>query len=216
MKVLMMLKKILFVIFAVAYFSFALFMTILLLNFNKYNVTQIGDTSLIILNDEVSIDNYEKGDLILVKETKLEDIDVGDTIFAYKVDSDGYPHIQVGKVGKTYPEEKAVSFENGDTYAIDFVAGKSTKIYHDLGKYLSIIESQWGFLFIVLVPCFLIFIYELYALIIEIKYGNNPENNDNINEDKKERNSEKKKIEKKKAENKKKTNKKSNKNESKK
>ena len=32
-------------------------------------------------------------------------------------------------------------------------------------------ESKWGFLFIVLVPCFLIFIYEVYALIIEIKYG---------------------------------------------
>ena len=71
--------------------------------------------------------------------------------------------------------KEALSFENGDTYSMKFVAGKPTNVYEGIGSFLSVVESQWGFLFIVLVPCFLIFIYELYALIIEIKYGNEEE-----------------------------------------
>ena len=45
------------------------------------------------------------------------------------------------------------------------------KKYEKIGTFLSVVESKWGFLFIVLVPSFLIFIYEVYSLIIEIKYG---------------------------------------------
>ena len=172
MKKLKIVKKVLFTIIGVAYFAFALCMTILLLNYNDYNVTQFGDTSLIILNKKVSMEGYQKGDLVLVESTELEDIKAGETIFTYKVDSNGYPQVQIGVVGEIYPEEEAVSFVNGDTYSMKFVAGRPTDVYNDIGSFLSVVESQWGFLFIVLVPCFLIFIYELYALIIEIKYGN--------------------------------------------
>ena len=58
---------------------------------------------------------------------------------------------------------------------MDFVVGQNTKTYNEIGKYLAIIESKWGFLFIVLVPCFLIFVYQIYNLIIEIKYNKNDE-----------------------------------------
>ena len=58
---------------------------------------------------------------------------------------------------------------------MEFVAGRPQKVYEGLGIFLSVVESQWGFLFIVLVPCFLIFIYEVYALIVEIKYGDEEE-----------------------------------------
>lgn len=175
MKTVKIVKKVLFTIIAVVYFSFALCMTLLLLNYNDYNVTQFGDTSLIILNDDVKVDGYKKGDLVLVESKELDEISEGEVVFAYRIDSNGYPQIQVGKVGEIYPEEEALSFENGDTYSMKFVAGKPTNVYEGIGSFLSVVESQWGFLFIVLVPCFLIFIYELYALIIEIKYGNEEE-----------------------------------------
>ena len=114
---------------------------------------------------------YKKGDLVLVESMKVEKIQVGDEIFAYRIDSKGIPMIQIGKVGEVYVKDNAIAFENGETYSMEFVAGIGIKSYEGLGTALSIIESQWGFLFIVLVPCFLIFIYELYSLIIEIKYG---------------------------------------------
>ncbi len=171
MKVLNAIKKVVLGIIGVLYFAFALVMTILLLNYNDYGVTQFGNTSLVIISDEVANEKYDKGDLVIVELKKLEKLKVGDEIFAYRVDSKGAPHIQIGKIGEIYEEDEAVSFENGETYSTDFIAGMAKDKYPNWGTFLAIVESQWGFLFIVLVPCFLIFIYELYSLIIEIKYG---------------------------------------------
>ena len=171
MKVLNAIKKVVLGIIGVLYFAFALVMTILLLNYNDYGVTQFGNASLVIINDEVANEKYDKGDLVIVESKKLEKLKVGDEIFTYRVDSKGAPHIQIGKIGEIYEEDEAISFKNGETYSTDFIAGMAKEKHPKWGTFLAIVESQWGFLFIVLVPCFLIFIYELYSLIIEIKYG---------------------------------------------
>lgn len=170
-KVLETIKKILIGIIGTAYFIFALIMTILLLNFNDYGITQFGTKSLVIINDTIANENYKKGDLVIVEAQRVEDVEVGQEIFTYRIDSKGIPTINLGKVGEVYVDDDAIAFENGETYSMEFVAGVGTESYEHLGTALSIIESQWGFLFIVLVPCFLIFIYEVYSLIVEIKYG---------------------------------------------
>lgn len=177
MKVVEAIKKFVLGVVGVVFFVFALAMTVLLLNYNDYGVTQFGTKSLIIINDQVSNDDYLDGDLVVVSKVNLEKIEVGDTIFAYKLDSRGVPTIQIGKVGNVYLEDGAIAFENGETYSDKFIAGKESKIYNNVGLFLSIVESKWGFLFIVLVPCFLIFIYQIYALIIEVKYGAEAEEN---------------------------------------
>ena len=171
MKILKMIKNITLGILFVIYFVFVVIMTVLLLNFNDYRVTEFGDTSLILINDEISNDNYKKGDLVITKKKKLEKINIGDEIFTYKIDGKGSVSIDLGKVGNIYPEEEAIAFENGSTYSVEYIAGVPEKIYEDVGLVLSVVESKWGFLFIVLVPSFLIFVYEVYSLIVEIKYG---------------------------------------------
>ena len=171
MKVLQAIKSILIGIIGVAYFTFALIMTVLLLSYNDYGVTQIGGKSLIIITDEVSNEKYDKGDLVIVERTLVKKMKPQDEVFTYRVDSKGLPHIQIGTIETVYEEENAIAFENGENYGYEFIAGKAVKKYAGWGTFLSVVESQWGFLFIVLVPCFLIFIYELYSLIIEIKYG---------------------------------------------
>lgn len=171
MKVLRIIKSIILSILFVAYFSFVIVMTVLLLNFNDYGVTQFGDTSLIIVNDEISNENYKKGDLLIVKKEKMEKLEIGQPIFTYKVDAKGNVSIDLGKIGNLYPEEEALAFENGSTYSMEFVAGTPQEKHESIGLFLSIVESKWGFLFIVLVPSFLIFVYEVYTLIVEIKYG---------------------------------------------
>ena len=159
-----------FVLFVI-YFLFALVMTVLLLNYNDYGVTQFGSKSLVIINDEVSNETYKKGDLVIVENLKIEEYKVGDYVFAYKVGADRIPTIQVGKVGTVYPDEHSIAFENGETYSEEYIAGVAVDQHEKIGSLLSVIESKWGFLFIVLIPVFLIFIYEVYSLIIEIKYG---------------------------------------------
>ena len=170
-KVLKKIKSFIAGILMCAFFVFALAMTMLLLNYNKYGLTQFGNTTLVIINDEISSDTFKKGDLVLVESKKLEKFELGEEIFVYRVHTNGSVSVELGKIGQIYPEEDAVAFENGDIFSTQFVIGTADEIYNDICTYLSIIESKWGFLFIVLVPCLLIFIYEIYALIVEIKYG---------------------------------------------
>ena len=76
-KILRIIKSIILGILFVAYFSFVIVMTVLLLNFNDYGVTQFGDTSLIIINYEISDEDYKKGDLLIVKKEKMEKLEIG-------------------------------------------------------------------------------------------------------------------------------------------
>lgn len=170
-KILKKIKSFITGVLICAFFIFALAMTMLLLNYNKYGLTQFGNTTFVIINDEISSEKFQKGDLVLVKSQKLEKLELGNEIFAYRINTGGRVSVELGKIGEIYPEEDAIAFENGDIFSSEFVIGTADEIYNDIGTYLTIIESKWGFLFIVLVPCLLIFIYEIYALIIEIKYG---------------------------------------------
>lgn len=170
-KILQQIKNFIVGVIGCIFFAFAISVTILLLNFNKYGLTQFGTTTLVMISDYITSDTFKKGDLVLVKSGKLTDLELGEEIFVYRIVSNNKVLVEVGKVGQIYPEEDNVAFENGDIFSKEFVIGTADKVYSKVGTYLSIIESKWGFLFIVLVPCLLIFIYQIYALIVEIKYG---------------------------------------------
>ena len=179
MKVLNAIKNFLAGLFMVVFFLFAFTMTFLLLNYNEYGLTQFGDKMWVIINDKISSDKYKEGDLVIVEERKIGEgkkaIKVGDEAFAYRLGPDEEAYIEVGVVGKIYEKDNDIAYENGSTFGMKFVLGSPVKVYENVGKFLSVVESKWGFLFIVLVPCFLIFIYEIYALIVEIKYGKEEE-----------------------------------------
>ena len=171
MKALKVVKKVLLIFIGVVYFAFALGMTILLLNQNDYGVTEISGNSLVIIDEQISNDKYQKGDLVIVKKTNFSNLNVGDEVFTYRTVNNTSYQVTIGTIGELYPDDEQLAFENGDGFSIDNVLGKATDTYSGIGSFLSVVQSRWGFLFIVLVPCFLIFIYEIYALIVEIKYG---------------------------------------------
>lgn len=172
MKILGIIKKIFIGIVAVVFFAFAISMTVLLLNYNDYGVPQFGKNTMVIIRDDISSTNFEKGDVVMVEEREIKDIVVGEEIFIYKVNSEnGSVSIDVGKIGEVHVDDDAITYENGSTYSKKFVIGKQTKVYEDIGTFLAVVTNKWGFLFTVLLPSFLIFIYEFYALVVEIKYG---------------------------------------------
>lgn len=171
MKVVEKIKKILLGIVIFVFSCFALSMTVLLLNFNDFGVTEFGDKSLIILTRDISSENYKRGDLIIVEKVDYDSIKEGDELFAYSVDQREKVSIDVGIVQELFPKEKSIAYKNGAGFSQEYIVGKAIKTYPKVGTYLAVIESKWGFLFIVLVPCFVIFIYEIYALIVEIRYG---------------------------------------------
>ena len=63
----------------------------------------------------------------------------------------------------------------------DKVIGKYTSKYHKLGNYFSFLQSRVGFLFFVLLPIMVVFIYQIYDFTIILKYGN--ENDDHDDEE---------------------------------
>lgn len=171
MKTLKLIKKILVSIVLIVFFAFTITMTVLLLNYNKYGVTQFEDKSLIIVKKGFTSETYQKGSLVIVESDEVKNYEIGEELFVYHLDGHGGVSIELGKIGQIHEEDKAVTFENGETYSEEFIIGAGEKIYKNIGKYLSIVESKWGFLFIILIPNFFLFVFQLYSLIIEVKYG---------------------------------------------
>lgn len=171
MKIVKIIKKIIARTLMIVFFAFAIIMAVLILNRNDYGVTQFDDTSLLLIKEEISSDKYQKGDLVIVEGKRINNVNLGDELFVYQLDDSGVVRIDLGVVGQIHSDDDIVTFENGSAYDMDLVVGKPSKTYNKLGMYLSIILAPWGFLFVVVVPSFLIFLYQIYALIVEIKYG---------------------------------------------
>lgn len=171
MKALKVIKRVLVSIVLIAFFAFTVTMTILLLNYNKFGITQFDDTSLLIIKKGFTSETYQKNSLVIVESKEIKDYQIGEEVFVYHLDGHGGVNIELGVVGQVFEEDDAITFSNGNTYSSEFIIGSGEKIYPNIGKYLSIVESKWGFLFIILVPNFFLFVYQLYSLIVEIKYG---------------------------------------------
>ena len=107
MKVLNKIKKIFIGVIIVVFALFALIMTILLLNFNKYGVSEFGDKSLVIIRKEISNEKYKKGDLVIVESVSYDLIQPGDEIFAYNIVGQK-ANREVGTVGSKYDKEHAI------------------------------------------------------------------------------------------------------------
>ena len=157
----------------IPYLLMVVFLTVCLLNYNDYNITVLGKKTLLIIRDKDLEPRYKKGDLIIVNKNKFSDVKKGDNILFY----DNYRKEVVVNVGKVIDVEKvnedetAFTVEGDHTISSDYFIGKAStsKRIEYLGNVLNVLESRWGYLFIVVFPILLIFLYEIYRFIIEIK-----------------------------------------------
>ena len=76
--------KILGIVLLVPYIIIAITLTIFLLNYNEYGITEIGGNTLIIVNDNSLMPNYKEGDLLVVKNPTDYEINEFDYIFFYE------------------------------------------------------------------------------------------------------------------------------------
>lgn len=165
--------KVIGIIFASIYAVVAITLTVFLLNYNKYNITEINNKSLIIVRDEELKPDFQKGDLVIVNRDANRDIKVGDKIFFY----DNYKEIISVNLATVLEKEKITNNEttfivDGD-YAVssEYVIGtaRTSKSYSKLGTILSVLESRFGFLFMIIFPILILFVYEIYVVIKELK-----------------------------------------------
>lgn len=165
--------KIFGILLVVCYMGVALFLTVCLLNYNDYNITEIGNKSLVIIRDDELEPNYKKNDLVVVLKNQNREIRRGDMIFFYNT-YQNQVSVNLGKVQNTQyvNESETTYFMDGDLgISSQYVLGKSetATVYSGLGKVLSVLESKWGFLFIIILPILVLFVYQIYAVILEMK-----------------------------------------------
>ena len=71
-------------IIIILYVIIAIFVTICLLTFNHYKVSQFGDKTLVIIDEDDETLKYKSGDLVIVGLSGYENAEAGDTVFFYK------------------------------------------------------------------------------------------------------------------------------------
>ena len=167
-----MKKIIIHVLFAI-YVVIAVFVTVCLLSYNEFKITEFGDSSLIIIDSNEVEPDFQKGDLVIAN--KNDKINVGDNVFFYNT----YQKEVEVAIGKVTNLEKITSSET--TYTIsgeeeillssEYIIGTAedaTKI-PNVGTILGILESKWGFLFLIVFPSLIAFLYEIGVVVSEIK-----------------------------------------------
>ena len=147
----------------------AIFVTIWLLSYNDFQVTTFGKNSLIVVDSDEMEPEYLEGDLLIVKRNSDNKIDVGDSVFYYNSSMDSNVLIYHGTI-----EAKQSVTHDETTYTIEgkkvsgkYVIGKmdNAKSYHNLGTFLAIMTSRWGFMFLVIFPTLFAVIYEIIMIV---------------------------------------------------
>ena len=184
------LKKICINTLIIAYAVIAVAVTILMLSYNQYHCSVIGGhTFILVKDDELEDYGYPEGSLVIVKETKAKNINPGDKIFLYRKISNSQFEIKHAEV--------MLKDESRGEYDVSYVLEGSTVINHEdvigstedikviphLGTILSILQSRYGYLFLIVVVSFIAFLYEIYELIMEIKYGEREEEDEDYEDE---------------------------------
>lgn len=170
------MKRTLGAILFVIYSIIAIGVTVLLLSFNDYNCSEIGGYTIYIVKDDALEPEYKQGSILLVKSTSDKHFEVGDEAFFYKIINS----TEFELVNRTLEAKKQqgrhtiYQVSEDETYDTSYLIGRvedTTVIEGPWGTILSILESKWGYLFCIVIVSLLLFLQEVFDLIIEIKYG---------------------------------------------
>ena len=153
---------------------YVLGITSLILFRNEFGYTQFGDKTLITVDRDMvgDIPDSKNGDLYVV--TNNHEYKIGDKIYYYIVLNDKYA-VRYGEVAKTRGTGSNTLYfvkYNDETSSVTSskVIGDSVKKYNGYGKTISFLQGKMAFLFLVLLPIMIVFIYQIYELINIVKY----------------------------------------------
>lgn len=178
-KILTTIRNIIIGTILFAYLSFIILISTLLLNRNNYGMTQFGDKALILVDKQVSNQNYKKGSLAIVQERDIKTLNIGDEIFVYQTNKkDKTVKVVIAEIGKINLDATSpyvVLSNDGTAWGEEFIAGTIYKTYEDIGTILLFVESKWVFFCLLIVPCFFILLYEIHLVIVTIRFGDEDE-----------------------------------------
>lgn len=147
------------------YILLAIFMTIFLLSKNKYNLAEIGNNTLVIIDQNNEL--YRSGDLLLIKKQNNTNLSKKDVVFYYNTHSDMKLDIaSVVKVEKISSKETTYLLDNDIYISSEYIVGSAnnTSVIHFIGFIIKVLASTWGYLLLIVLPLLLLFIYEGYSI----------------------------------------------------
>lgn len=153
---------------------YVIFITSCILCRNKFGYTQFSDMTFITVNDSNTkfIQGSKPGDLLIVRGQQTG-LDKGDLIYYYITVDEKYV-VRTGVIGsKTEDDYSALYVLNDEkktSVASNRVIGKYVSTHPGKGSVLEVLESRFGFLFLVLLPILVVFIYQVYQLVIVARY----------------------------------------------
>lgn len=173
-----MLKKILKCLWGIIeglIIVYVIFITTCILFRNKYGYTDFFDKYTFVTISENSqrfLPSHDAGDLLIIKNQQFS-IDKGDVIYYYATINDEYV-VRSGAVADVTGDEVSALYvladEDKTSVSNTRVIGKKVSVHPGKGTILDVLESRVGFLFLVLLPILLVFVYQVYQLVIVAKY----------------------------------------------
>ena len=165
--------KIVWNVMQVLIIIYVILITSLLFFENKYGFSQFGDYVIYNVNklDTKNMSTVKDGDLLIIKtKNKLK---IGDTAYYYAVHNEKYvivndviTNIRDDKDNYLYTVGKDIPIVISSTRVI----GNEISTFPLIGKVLSVVESMYGFIFLVLLPIMIVFIYQVYQFLIVLKF----------------------------------------------
>ena len=145
------------------YIVIAVILTLLLLSYNDFKVSQIGNYTLLKITDSELAPEFNKGELVIVN--KDDEVLTGRKAFFYDTVNE---RIEIRLA--TIEEAERVS-SSDITYTLEgdrkissqYVLGPANtadRIPY-LGTVLSVLESKWGFLFLIVFPALVLVVNQI-------------------------------------------------------
>ena len=161
------LLKIILWIILVLYVLLVLFISFLILEQNAYGITEINNNSYIIINDHNENDTYKKGELVIVKNLTIDDIEENDEFFYYESDENNNIFARSAIAYKTFKntEEKYITIENKEeVIKEENIIGKRIKVFKKYGGMIEYLENRWIFFIFIILPCSFLAVYETFYI----------------------------------------------------
>ena len=169
------MKKFILNFLFIAYAVIAVFVTVCLLSFNQFKVTEFGNDSLVIVSDDSIEPDFSEGDLVIVN--KKNKIAIGDKVFFYNT-YEREIEVCLGTVigaERITETELTYTLEGNKRISSQYVLGpaRTAETIEKVGGILGILESKWGFLFLIVLPSLIAFVYQISVVFTEIRESKN-------------------------------------------
>jgi len=155
------------------YLVIVVFTTAFLLNRNDYGVSSFLGKYLVFVEDKNLEPTYNEHALLVITPVENTKLKVGTKAFFYDTyaTTKKIKYTEVTKREEVNEKETTYTLKDNTRISSEYVLGteKTTASLNMLGSFLYLVQSRWGFLFIVVFPLFLAFIYEAYTIYKEVK-----------------------------------------------